>query len=90
MSAGEKSHSFHMVEPSKWPFVGTVGALITAVGAIWYMKDGPIIGFLAGLGVIFYCMYGWWRDVVNESNNGADHTSTVQHGLRIGVALFIA
>jgi cytochrome c oxidase subunit 3 len=88
--AAEKSHPYHMVEPSKWPVVGTLGAFIAAVGGIWYMKEGPIFGFLAGIALVLYCMYGWWRDVVKEANNGVDYTSTVQHGLRIGVVLFIA
>ena len=38
MASGEKTHPFHMVEPSKWPVVGVLGAFITAIGAIWYLS----------------------------------------------------
>jgi len=89
MASAEKSHPYHMVEPSKWPFVGSVGAFTMAVGGIWYMQEGPIWGFLAGLVIVLYTMYGWWKDVIAEANNGVDHTSVVQHGLRFGMVLFI-
>jgi cytochrome c oxidase subunit 3 len=34
-------------------------------------------------------MFGWWRDVVKEANEG-DHTPVVSIGLRYGMILFIA
>jgi len=89
MSAAEKSHPYHMVEPSKWPFVGALGAFVAAIGGIWYMNEGPIWGFAAGMAIILYTMYGWWRDVIAEANGGVDHTEVVRHGLRVGMVLFI-
>ena len=80
-----KKHPYHMVEPSPWPIVGTIGAFVAAVGGIWYMQEGPLYGFLAGIAIILYCMYGWWRDVVKEAQGGVDHTPVVQHGLRLGI-----
>lgn len=88
-SASEKTHPFHMVEPSKWPFVGAVGSLVMAIGAIQFMTEGSAIGFYAGLAIVLYTMFGWWRDVIKEANNGVDHTETVRHGLRVGMVLFI-
>lgn len=85
-----KKHPFHMVDPSPWPIVGTIGAFTMAIGGIWYMQEGPLYGFLAGLAIVLYTMYGWWRDVVREAQGGVDHTPVVQHGLRIGMILFIA
>jgi len=89
MSSAVKSHPYHMVEPSKWPFIGAFGALVAAIGGIIYMDEGPIIGFYIGLAIILVTMCGWWRDVVREANNGVDHTVTVRHGLRVGMVLFI-
>ncbi|MFV0475802.1 MAG: cytochrome c oxidase subunit 3, partial [Pikeienuella sp.] len=43
-----------------------------------------IIGFLG----VLYTMYGWWSEVVAESQAG-DHTPVVRIGLRYGVILFI-
>lgn len=90
MSAAEKSHPFHMVEPSKWPFIGAAGTLILAIGAVMYMNDGQLWMVVPGFAIVFYTFYAWWKDVVNEANNGVDHTVTVRHGLRVGMVLFIA
>ena len=90
MSSEVKKHPWHMVDPSPWPAVGSVGALCAAIGGIWYMKEGPIWGFLIGVAIILFCMFGWWRDVVSEAESGVDHTGVVQTGLRMGMVLFIA
>jgi len=89
MSSAVKSHPYHMVEPSKWPFVGAFGALVAAIGGILYMHEGSWPVLIIGFAIVLYTMYGWWCDVVREANSGKDHTSTVRHGLRVGMVLFI-
>lgn len=84
-----KSHPFHMVDPSPWPALGTLAALVMATGGVWFMHDGPPWLLLAGLALLLYTFYSWWRDVVRESRSGV-YTDTVRHGLRVGVLLFIA
>ena len=90
MTGAVKSHPWHMVEPSPWPAVGALGAFIMAVGGVWFMHGGPIIGFVAGVNIVLICSYLWWRDVVTESQSGTEHTNPVQRGLRMGMLLFIA
>jgi cytochrome c oxidase subunit 3 len=79
-----------MVDPSPWPIVGTLAAFLIATGGIWFMHDGPPWLLAAGLGLLLYTFYGWWRDVVRESRHGDHHTPVVTHGLRVGFLLFIA
>jgi len=79
-----------MVEPSPWPAVGTVAALSTAIGLIWFMHEGPPWVLAAGLILLLVTFYGWWRDVVREATFQGHHTDPVSHGLRIGMLLFIA
>jgi len=31
-SDAAKTHPYHMVEPSKWPFLGALGGFVSAVG----------------------------------------------------------
>ena len=88
-SASDHSHPFHMVQPSKWPFIGAVGAFIAACGGVYYFSEGSLIGFYVGMAIILYTMFAWWKDVISEANNGVDHTVTVRHGLRVGMVLFI-
>jgi cytochrome c oxidase subunit 3 len=75
--------------------VGSIAAVVLALGGVIWMKG--LFGlpkhtwwvFAAGLAGILYTMFGWWRDVVKEANEG-DHTPVVGLGLRYGMILFIA
>ncbi|HWL05284.1 MAG TPA: cytochrome c oxidase subunit 3 [Xanthobacteraceae bacterium] len=90
--AHAKHHDYHLVDPSPWPFIGSVAAFVMAVGAIGWMKDlysaAPLVFGLGVIGVL-YTMAGWWRDVVREAQTGY-HTRVVQLHHRYGMILFIA
>ena len=85
-----KHHDYHLVDPSPWPFVGSVSAFILAVGAVIFMHNhaNPWIMIIGFLGVL-YTMAMWWRDVINEAHKG-DHTPVVGLHLRYGMLMFIA
>ena len=89
MSSEAKTHPYHMVKPSPWPIASTLGTLLMAFGGIWYMQKGPMWLLLTGLAILLFSVYGWRRDVISEAQNGVDHTDVVQHGLRVGMVLFI-
>lgn len=85
------SHSFHLVDPSPWPFVMSISAFVTMTGGVLYMHSYTGGGFVLafGLFMVLYTMYYWWRDVVREATFEGHHTNTVQIGLRYGMILFI-
>jgi cytochrome c oxidase subunit 3 len=95
MAHGAVKHDYHLVNPSPWPLVGSIGGVVMAIGAVIAMKGlfglekGNLLVLLAGLGLILYTMLGWWMDVTKEANAG-DHTPVVSIGLRYGMILFIA
>ena len=87
--AHAKHHDYHLVDPSPWPFIGSVSTFILAVGAVLFFHDsGPWL-MLVGLVGVLYTMMAWWRDVIKEANTG-DHTPVVQLHHRYGMILFIA
>ena len=94
MAQGVK-HDYHLVNPSPWPLVASISATVMALGGVTWMKGlfglpkGTSIVFFAGLAGVLYTMFGWWRDVIKEANQG-DHTPVVSIGLRYGMILFIA
>jgi cytochrome c oxidase subunit 3 len=94
MAEGVK-HDYHLVNPSPWPLVGSLSAMVMAIGGVTWLKGlfgipaGTPWLFFAGLAGVLYTMAGWWRDVVKEANAG-DHTPVVSIGLRYGMILFIA
>ncbi|ATU92467.1 cytochrome c oxidase subunit 3 [Phyllobacterium zundukense] len=100
--AHQKHHDYHIIDPSPWPFLGSVGAFVLAIGAIAFMRynsGGELVLFRAnltnpwilyiGLAIILYTMYGWWSDTIKESKEG-HHTRVVSLHLRYGMIMFIA
>ena len=68
------NHDYHIIDPSPWPLIGSIGALVMAIGGIAYMRgledrEFLFAGFdlatatpiMLGLGllVVLYTMYGW-------------------------------
>jgi cytochrome c oxidase subunit 3 len=92
--AGVK-HDYHLVNPSPWPLVGSIAAVVLALGGVIWMKGlfglpkHTLWVFGIGLAGVIYTMIGWWTSVVKEANAG-DHTPVVGLGLRYGMILFIA
>jgi cytochrome c oxidase subunit III len=86
--AQQKNHDYHILSPSIWPLVGSVGAFVMLFGSVlWMHGSGPYM-FLAGLAAVLYTMFAWWSEVVAESSAG-DHTPVVRIGLRYGFIMFI-
>ena len=89
------NHDYHLVNPSPWPLVASIAAVVMFVGLVIWMKglfgipEGTPWVFAAGLAGILYTMVGWWGDIIKEANSG-DHTPVVSIGLRYGMILFIA
>ena len=101
--AHSKNHDYHIIDPSPWPLIGSIGALMMAIGGIAYMRSlgegsgismlgldmsGPWL-LLLGLLVVLYTMYAWWADTIKEAHAG-DHTQVVSLHLRYGMIMFIA
>jgi cytochrome c oxidase subunit 3 len=85
------SHSYHLVDPSPWPLVASLGAFMLTSGLVLYMHKflGGWELFFNGFFLILYVMYTWWRDIVREATFEDKHTVVVQKGLRLGMVLFI-
>jgi len=89
--AGAHNHQYHIVNPSVWPLVGAVSALLFFSGMVCWMHSYAPGPYLIGAGVIgiAFTMFSWWADVIKEAHGG-DHTPIVQLHLRYGMILFIA
>jgi cytochrome c oxidase subunit 3 len=84
-------HSWHLVDPSPWPLVASLGAFFMTSGGVLYMHNFAGGGQLCftGFVTILYVMYTWWRDIIREATFEEQHTFSVQRGLRLGMILFI-
>jgi len=84
-----KKHPYHIVDPSPWPFVGSIGIFMMLAGVILYAREITPLLFWSGLALTLFTLLGWWRDVAKEAKT-AEHTGEVKVGFRYGMALFIA
>jgi cytochrome c oxidase subunit 3 len=91
MNSTVQSHSYHLVDPSPWPFVGSISCLMTTLGAVLYIHSYENGNILLSMGIIMILitMIFWWRDIIRESTYEGHHTTHVQTGLRYGMILFI-
>ena len=89
--SGHQRHTFHLVDQSPWPLVGSISALTLTNGAVLYFHSFKTGGFTLVLGfvMVLYTMFVWWRDVIREGTFEGHHTKVVQKGLRYGMILFI-
>lgn len=82
-----KRHSFHLVDSSPWPLLGSISALAVTLGAVLYFH-GFYIGetlLMGGFVHLILVSFAWWRDVVDEATFRGCHTRNVQYGLRLGM-----
>jgi cytochrome c oxidase subunit 3 len=92
-------HDYHLVDPSPWPIVGALSALVMAVGAVMWLaahKGQAIAGltfgapvFFVGVAGVIATMYLWWSDVIREATVLGYHTPVVRLHHRYGMILFI-
>ena len=88
--AAGQPHPYHMVQPSAWPIMGSVSALVTALGAVHFFHGGTPAFMIVGILGVLATMFVWWRDVIHEAQGEHAHTGVVRQGLRYSVGLFIA
>ncbi|SCZ68698.1 cytochrome c oxidase subunit 3 [Epibacterium ulvae] len=86
--AHAKNHDFHILPPSIWPLLASVGTFIMLFGAVLWMSDVTSAMFWGGFALVIFTAYCWWRECNQESKIG-DHTPVVRIGLRYGFILFV-
>ena len=91
LNVNTEKHPFHLVDPSPWPFIASIGCLFFTFGMAMYFNGygGSMWLLNCGLFIIIYVFYTWLRDVTRESTYEGHHTHQVQTGLRSGMILFI-
>jgi cytochrome c oxidase subunit 3 len=87
-----QDHPFHLVSPSPWPIFTSLSLLSLTTSGVLFMHGFSNVNNILILGFISVVasMAFWFRDVISEGTYLGNHTSTVQRGLNLGVALFIA
>lgn len=64
---------YFVPQPSKWPLVGSAALLLMGMGAAFAMNGifpGKIL-LLSGFALLIYLFFGWFGQVIGESQSGA-------------------
>ena len=55
--AHTKNHDYHIIDPSPWPLIGSIGAMLMAIGGIAYMRT---LGRRSGTSMLGMTLSGPW------------------------------
>jgi len=90
-----QKHAFHILDASPYPFLVSFFLLSLLIPTTLYMHALDLPFGLPRADLIHVSFFGlyltamsWFISIIKESSQGY-HTSKVQHGLRMGMLLFI-
>ena len=82
--------SYYLPAPSYWPIVGSLALFTMASGVIMMVNKIGMGGitFLAGTAILLFMMYGWFGEVIRESEAGL-YNKQVDKSFRLSMSWFI-
>ncbi|NKB77013.1 MAG: cytochrome c oxidase subunit 3 [Gammaproteobacteria bacterium] len=81
---------YYVPEVAKWPILGSIGLTLLLGGFSSYLNENPI-GMpimLSGFAVVIFMMFGWFGEVIRESERGA-YSKWEDKSFRLGMSWFI-
>ncbi|MBT4962900.1 MAG: cytochrome c oxidase subunit 3 [Francisellaceae bacterium] len=87
---GSKHEHYYVPAQSHWPIVGAIGLGFIGVGAAGLFQDRTYAPYVFTLGVmtIIFMMYGWFKNVIDESAQGL-YSKQMDRSFRWGMFWFI-
>ncbi len=82
--------SYYIPHGTRWPIIGSLGMItMLASAAIWLNGSAMAMWtFYAGVLIIVYMLFGWFGEVIRESESGK-YNAQVDSSFRLGMAWFI-
>ena len=81
---------YYVPHGTRWPIIGSIG-MILMLGAAAYWVNGSTVApwvFTAGVLVLVYMLFGWFGEVIRESESGM-YNAQVDTSFRMGMMWFI-
>ena len=85
-----ESNGYYIPHGTKWPFLSTISLMVLFIGFANYMNGYSIgvILMLSGLSLLLIMTYGWFSNVITESESGI-YNDQVDISFRWGMVWFI-
>jgi cytochrome c oxidase subunit 3 len=86
----EAHGGYYVPHGTYWPIVGSIGLTTLLVGVANFL-NGSGVGstmMIAGLGIVLFMMFGWFGQVIRESESGT-YNDQVDKSFRWGMSWFI-
>lgn len=86
-----RSHFYHIINPSPWPFFVAISLFNVLIGVILWVNK-YVIGsniFILSFIVLTLFVQFWFTDIIREGSFEGKHSIFVQKGLKLGMILFI-
>jgi len=82
--------SYYVPHGTKWPIVGSLAMITMMASAAFWVNDYTVAPwtFLAGVAILIYMLFGWFGDVIRESESGM-YNAQVDTSFRMGMMWFI-
>ena len=86
----DSKNSYYKPHGTRSPFLSSIALAVLFVGLSNYLNgvSGGMIMMFTGLALLFIMMYGWFCEVIQESEAGT-YNSQVDISFRWGMAWFI-
>ena len=84
-----KSHPYHIVSPSSWPYIIALGVFTFTTGGVYYVHTGIYTWFALGTIIMLAGIYSWAYDILIECSDPNINTKDVQLNFLTGMVLFI-
>ena len=86
----ESKNGYYLPHGTRWPFLSSLSLAILFIGFSNFLNGYPtgMIMMLTGLALLFIMVYGWFAEVIHESESGT-YNSQVDISFRWGMAWFI-
>ncbi len=88
--AQHAADSYYVPHGTKWPIIGSLGMITMLASAAGWMNGSHMAQwtFWAGLAILIYMMFGWFGEVIRESEKGM-YNEQVDGSFRLGMTWFI-
>lgn len=85
-----ESNGYYIPHGTKWPFLSTISLMVLFIGFANYMNgySTGVILMLSGLSLLLIMVYGWFSNVITESESGI-YNNQVDISFRWGMVWFI-